>query len=67
MELPVLTDWKNKSHDLIFIIIDWLTKMIYYKSIKIKIDVLSHTKVIIKVVIKHHSLPILSLQIKVFC
>ena len=55
--LPVLTDWKGKSYDLILVIVDKLTKMVRYKSVKIMIDALGLAEVIIDVVVRHHGLP----------
>ena len=55
--LPVLTDWKGKSYDSILVIIDRLTMMVYYKSVKITIDVLGIAKVIINVVVQYYGLP----------
>ena len=54
--LPVLTGWKNESYDLILVIIDRLTKMVYYKSVKIIINVPGLTKVIIDVMVQYYSL-----------
>ena len=54
--LPILIDRKNKSYDSILIIIDRLTKMVYYKPVKIMIDIPSLAEVIINVVIQHHGL-----------
>ena len=54
MGLPILTDWKGDSYDLIFIIVNRLIKMVYYKSVKITIDALGLAKVIINVVIRYH-------------
>ena len=56
-ELPILTDWKGKSYDLILVIIDRLTKMVYYKPMKITIDAPGLAEVIINVVVQHHGLP----------
>ena len=54
--LPVLTDWKSESYDLILIIVDGLTKMVYYKPVKITIEAPDLAKVIINIVIRHHGL-----------
>ena len=54
--LPILTDWKKDSYDSILVIVNWLTKMIHYKSIKVIINAPGLTKVIIDVVMRHHSL-----------
>ena len=39
------------------VIVDWLTKIVYYKLVKIMIDALGLAKVIINVVIYHHGVP----------
>ena len=54
--LPILTDWKGKSYDLILVIVDRLTKMVHYKPVKITIDAPGLAEVIIDVVIRHHGL-----------
>ena len=55
--LLILMDWKGDSYNSIFVIVDWLTKMVFYKPVKVTIDAPSLTKVIINVVVRHHSLP----------
>ena len=55
--LPSSTNWKGDSYDTIPVIVDRLTKMVYYEPIKITIDALGLAKVIIDVVVCHHSLP----------
>ena len=55
--LPILTNWKGDSYDSILVIIDWLTKMIHYKPVKIISNASSLAKVIIDVVVRHYSLP----------
>ena len=54
--LSILTDWKNESYDSILVIIDRLTNMVHYESVKILIDAPGLAKVIIDVVIWHHGL-----------
>ena len=54
--LPISIDWKDKNYNLIIIIIDLSIKMIYFKLMKIMINIPSLTKEIINVVIKHYSL-----------
>ena len=54
--LPISTDWKRDSYDSIFVIIDWLTKMVHYKLIKVTINALSLAEVIINMVMRHHGL-----------
>ena len=55
--LPVLTDWKGNSYDLILIIVDRLTKMVHYEPVKVTIHAIGLAKVIINVVVRHHGLP----------
>ena len=59
-ELPVLTLRKGKSYNSIFVIVDKLTKMVYYEPVKITINAPCHKKVIIDVVIRHHG-PLVSI------
>ena len=54
--LPVLTNWKGDSYDSILVIGHWLTKMVYYKSVKITINAPDLAEVIINVVVRHHEL-----------
>ena len=57
MGLPILTDWKKDSYNSILVIIDQLTKMVYYKLVKIIINTSSFAKIIINIGVRHHSLP----------
>ena len=50
-DLLILTDWKRDSYNSIFVIVDWLTKMVHYKPVKVSIDALGLAEVIINVVI----------------
>ena len=54
--LPVSTDWKGESYNSILIIINWLTKMVHYKLVKITIDALKLAEISLDVVIWHHGL-----------
>ena len=54
--LPVSTSWKGKSYDSILVIIDWLTKMVYYEPVKVTIDAPGLAEVIINVVMRHYDL-----------
>ena len=54
--LPISTDWKGENYDLIFVIIDRLTKMVHYKPVKITIDAPDLAEVIINVVVRYHNL-----------
>ena len=47
--LLVLIDWKGESYDSILVIVDWFTKMVYYKLVKITFDAPGLAKVIIDV------------------
>ena len=55
--LSISTNWKEYRYDSILVIVDWLTKMVHYKPEKITIALLGLAKVIIDVVVWHHSLP----------
>ena len=49
--LPISTNWKGDSYDSILVIVDWLTKMVHYKPVKITIDSPGLAEVIIDVVV----------------
>ena len=49
--LPVSTDWKGKTYDLILVIINWLIIMVYYEPIKVTINALGLAKVILGMVV----------------
>ena len=55
--MPISTDWKGDSYDSILVIIDWLTKMVHYKPVKVTIDALGLVEVLINVVMRYHGLP----------
>ena len=55
--LPLSADWKGKSYDSILVIVDRLTKMVYYEPVKVTIDAPGLARVIIDVVVCHHGLP----------
>lgn len=52
-----LSHIKGDSFNPILVIVDQVTKMVYYKSIKVIIDVSDLAKVIINMVIRHHGVP----------
>ena len=56
MGLPIIINKKEDSYDSIFVIINWLIKMIYYKLVKVTIDAPGLVKVIIDIVVRNHSL-----------
>ena len=49
--LPLSADWKSNSYDLIFVIVNQLTKMVYYKPIKVTINAPGLAEVILDVVV----------------
>ena len=49
--LPVSTNWKGDSCDSILVIVDWLTKIVHYKLVKIIIDAPGLAKVILDMVV----------------
>lgn len=51
ISLPILTYCRRKSNNFILIIVNWLTKIIYYKPLQITINALKLAKIILKVVI----------------
>ena len=55
--LLVLTDWKGDSYDLILVIVNRLTKMVYYNPIKVTIDAPGLAEIIINMIVRHHGLP----------
>lgn len=54
--LPVLTNCKGEIYDSILVIVNRLTKMIYYKLVKVTFNALELAKVIFNVVIWYYSL-----------
>ncbi len=55
--LPISANWKGDSYNSILVIVDRLTKIVYYVSVKVTIDVLGLAKVIIDVVVCHQGVP----------
>ena len=49
--LPLSTDWKGKNYNSILIIVNYLTKMVYYKQVKVTINTLRLVEVIINMVV----------------
>ncbi len=56
INLPISTNRKSESYDFILVIIDHLTKIIYYKQVKITIDIPGLAKVIIDVIAHHYGI-----------
>lgn len=54
--LAISTNWKGETYDSILVIIDKLTKLVYYKLVKVIINTLALAKMIIDIVMWHHGL-----------
>lgn len=52
--LLISADSKGDNYDLILVIIKKLIKIVYYKLVKITINILSLVKVIINIVVRHY-------------
>ncbi len=57
MRLPVSTIWKSDTYNSILVIVDWLTKMVYYKPVKVIINAPDLAKIILDVVVQYYDLP----------
>ena len=55
--LSLSTNWKSNSYNSILVIINQLTKMVHYELVKVTIDAPEQAKVILDMVVWHHSLP----------
>ena len=55
-DLLISTNWKGDNYNSILVIVHWVTKIVYYKPIKVTIDALGLAEVIIDVVVRHHGL-----------
>ena len=49
--LLISTDWKRDNYDFILVIIDRLTKVVYYKPVKITFNARGLAKIIINMVV----------------
>ena len=56
LRLPIFTNWKGNSNNLILVIVDPLTKMVYDKPVKITFNALDLAKVILEGIVRHHGL-----------
>ena len=54
--LLLLVDWKAYNNDIILVKIDQLINIVNYEVVKTMIDTLRLAKVIINIVVRHHSL-----------
>ena len=50
-ELSISNNWKEKSYDSIFVIVNWLIKMVHYELVKVTIDALRLAEVILDMVV----------------
>ena len=55
--LPISTNCEGEIYDTILVIVDQLTKMIYYEPVKLTINTPGLAKVIMDLVVRHHGLP----------
>lgn len=55
-DLLLSADWKSDSYNLILVIVDQLTKIVYYKPSKVTINASWLADVIINVVMQYHGL-----------
>ena len=53
--LPISTNWKGKSYDSILVIVDRLTKIVFYEPVNVIINTPGLAKVILDMVVWHHS------------
>ena len=53
--LPLSADWKGDSYNSILVIVNWLTKMVYYQPVKVTIDAPGPAEVISDVISRHHN------------
>ena len=51
IDLFLFATWKNNNYNTIVVILDHLTKIVYYKSVKVSINAPRLTKVIIDIVL----------------
>ncbi len=54
---PISADWKGDSYDSILVIVNRLTKMVYYEPVKVTINAPGLAEVIIDIVVRHHKVP----------
>ncbi len=57
MRLPVSTNSKSNTYNSILVIIDWLTKIVYFELVKVTIDTPGLAKVVLNIVVQYHGLP----------
>ncbi len=55
--LPISVNWKGDSYNSILVIVNWLTKIVHYKLVKVMIDAPSLAEVIIDMIVRHYRVP----------
>ena len=55
--LLISTNYKGEIYDSILVISNQLTKMVYYKLVKVTINALALAEIIIEAIVRHHGLP----------
>ena len=56
-KISISTNWKEENYDSILVIVNWLTKIVYYKPVKVTINVPRLAEILLDKVICHHRLP----------
>ena len=54
--LPLLINLKKDNYNFIFIIVDWLIKIVHYKLIKITFNAPKLAKSIMNIIVQHYDL-----------
>ncbi len=55
--LSILNNWKSKNYNSIIIIVDCLTKLVFYELVKVTIDRPGLMNVIIDIIVCHYKIP----------
>lgn len=56
MDVTLLMDWKSDNYNAILVVVDCLTKIVYYKPVKTIVDIAGLVEVIINVIVRHYDL-----------
>ena len=54
--LPQSANWRGNGYDSILVIVNWLTKIVYYKPVQTTITAPVLAEVILNIVVRHHGL-----------
>lgn len=52
--LLISTNWKSDSYNIIFIIVDCLTKIVHYEPVKTILEAVGQAKIIINMLVRYH-------------